>query len=175
MDKEKNTKVIIGVVVLVVVLIIGWVVVTSGHGSAGGNPNATSTSSTSSSTAVSGAGSAATSSTASDTSMPEGGSLEVQNQPAGSSVVIALVTLSQTGWVAIRDSNGSVLGAGRFGAGTHTDVTVSLLRDTVPGGQYQALIYTDNPSGTFDLKQNLLVTNPDGSVAGTAFTTSSGE
>src|SRR3989344_8532369 len=47
-----------------------------------------------------------------------GESVTVADQPAGSVVKIASLTLSQLGWVEIRDSKGWVLGAGRFEAGT---------------------------------------------------------
>ena len=102
-------------------------------------------------------------------------SVSVGNQPAGSFVMVASATLTQTGWVAIRDSDGRVLGAGLFNAGTAKAVQVPLLRNTVASQQYQALIYIDDGDRAFDLHKDTLVTNADGSVAGTTFSALNGD
>ena len=96
-------------------------------------------------------------------------SVVVADQPAGSRVNVMSVTLPQGGWVAVRDNNGRVLGAGRYDAGTSEDVVVELLRDTVSGLQYQVLLYIDDGDGQYDLHKDSLVMNADASVAGTVF------
>ena len=78
-------------------------------------------------------------------------------------------TLVQVGWIAVRDSNGRTLGAGRLEAGTYANVEVPLLRATRAGERYQVLIYVDDGDRIFDLHEDILVTRPDGSVAGTTF------
>lgn len=98
-------------------------------------------------------------------------SVVVSDQSAGDSVAVQSVTLSQKGWVAIRDADGKTLGAALFPAGTSTDVSVPLLRATEAGQRYQVLLYYDDGNHDFDLKTETLVVNPDGSVAGTNFST----
>ena len=57
-------------------------------------------------------------------------SVSVMNQPAGETVTVSSVKFTESGWVAIRDDRGWTLGASRFEAGTHSNVTVHLLRGT---------------------------------------------
>ena len=56
-----------------------------------------------------------------------------------------------------------------FPAGEQYDVSVPLLRATEAGQNYQALIYFDDGTKTFNLKTETIVLNPDGSVAGATF------
>lgn len=95
--------------------------------------------------------------------------LEVADQAPGMSVKVASANLVQTGWIAVRDSNGRTLGAGRFEAGAHQGVEVPLLRGTEAGQSYQVLIYVDDGDRVFDLHKDILVTRSDGSVAGDVF------
>jgi hypothetical protein len=99
----------------------------------------------------------------------QGNSVSVVDQPAGMSVTVKSAMLSQEAWVAIRDSSGATLGAALFPAGAHTDVSVPLLSPTQAGQNYQALIYFDDGTKTFNLHTETIVLNPDGSVAGTTF------
>lgn len=99
-----------------------------------------------------------------------GDAVSVQDQPAGSVVSVASATVPQTGWVAVRDENGRVLGAARLEAGSHALVQVELLRATETGGRYQVLLYVDDGDKVFDLHKDTLVINADGSVSGAAFT-----
>jgi hypothetical protein len=98
-----------------------------------------------------------------------GASLNVADQPAGLEVRVSSLLLTENGWVGIRDIEGRVLGAGRFEAGTFKDVTVPLLRATVAGESYQALLYVDDGDKEFDLHKDILISGPDGGVAGTNF------
>lgn len=97
-------------------------------------------------------------------------SIAVEDQVASSSIKVSSVTFTQTGWVAVRDDRGWTLGAKRFEAGTHTDVTMTLLRATEAGQRYQALLYVDDGDGKFDLDKEILLTRSGGSVAGVMFT-----
>lgn len=99
----------------------------------------------------------------------EGNSLTVVDQAAGMNVAVRSVTLTEKGWIAIRDESGSTIGAALVAAGTHSDVSVPLLKPTKAGQNYQALIYFDDGTKTFDLQTETIVLNPDGSVAGATF------
>ena len=103
-----------------------------------------------------------------------GQAVTVVDQPAGSIVKVASVTLPDIGWVAVRDNNGRVLGARRFEAGTNENVEVILLRNTVAGEKYQVLLYVDDGDKAYDLHKDSLVMNADASVAGTTFTATAG-
>jgi hypothetical protein len=106
--------------------------------------------------------------TSSPSTPPSGESVEVADQAAGSIVALQSVTLVNTGWVAVRDNEGRILGAARFDEGTHTGV-VELLRNTVAGNSYQVLLYVDDGDREFDLHKDILVSEPDGRVAGATF------
>lgn len=96
-------------------------------------------------------------------------SVEAGDQRAGMSVKVQRLILAQMGWVAVRDADGRTLGAGRFEAGSHTDVVVPLLRATSAGERYQVLIYVDDGDKLFDLHKDILVTGDEGEVAGDVF------
>ena len=163
--KDRNTQIIIGAVILVVLIGAIWWFVASGK-----NPVAPSRSSseatstmptTTSGEALPGA----------PTTEVSGESVTVVNQAASDTVQVASATLSQLSWIAVRDDTGRTLGAGLFPAGEQSNVEVPLLRATEPGQHYQVLIYVDNGDHQFDLHTDTLVINPDGSVAGTTFST----
>ncbi len=89
---------------------------------------------------------------------------------AGKQVAAASLTLSQPSWIAIRDSNGRILGAAWFPKGSHSKVTVPLLRATTAGQKYQVQLYADNGDRMFDTHADILITGAGGAVAGTTFT-----
>jgi hypothetical protein len=99
-------------------------------------------------------------------------SIVVKDQPAGLRVVIDSVTLEGSGWVAIHEDRdgelGNILGAQRFDAGTYKGL-VDLLRNTVEGGVYYAVIYSDDGDNLFDHKKDSLVTGKDGNVVKSTF------
>lgn len=164
---KKNQSVIIGIVIAVVVGLMlgyGWGRQTAPTGTEMAVERPATTTAMTSETHLLG-----TNAAAAKTTVAEGNSLAVSGQPAGMSVTLTSVTLSQEAWIAIRDSSGKTLGAALFPAGTHSDVSVSLLRATTAGQSYQALIYFDDGTKTFDLKTESVVLNEDGSVAGTTF------
>ena len=98
-----------------------------------------------------------------------GESVKVEDQPAGTEIKVSSLSLSNMGWVGVRDADGRVLGAGRFEAGSFSDVTVPLLRATVAGESYQVLLYADDGNREFDLHKDILISGPNGGVAGTNF------
>ena len=73
------------------------------------------------------------------------------------SVMVASVTLTERGWVAVQDSNGWILGAARLEAGSHPDVEIPLLRATKAGESYKVLVYVDDGDSTFDLHKDMMV------------------
>ena len=95
--------------------------------------------------------------------------LTVSNQKAGSEVKIDSLSLTRASWVAIRDSKDWVLGAAWFPAGA-TSGTVSLLRNTVAGEHYTAVIYIDNGDKKFQVHGDSLVTGADGVPGSASFT-----
>ena len=92
-------------------------------------------------------------------SIPAGtpsGVVAISNQSAGATVTVDSVTVPPPGvWVAVREvlngnQLGNVLGAARVG-GPRTNITVPLLRATIPGETYAVELYRDNGDNAFDL------------------------
>lgn len=100
----------------------------------------------------------ATLTNATSSSQSTSAALSVADQAAGKSVAVESVTVPPPGvWVAVREVNagtlGNVLGAARAG-GPRTNVTIPLLRATLPGRTYAAELYrpADATSTRFDLQ-----------------------
>lgn len=171
--KNRNTQIVSGVVVLLVVILFGgWWMKSRGVLSKFSSRAATTTINAvledATTTNPVGLGGKISNPTA----VATGDSVTVKDQDAFSSITVSSVTLSQNGWVAVRDADGRTLGAGWFEAGTHENVAVPLLRSTVAGERYQALLYVDTGDDhQFDVHNETLVTNSDGSVAGAIFKT----
>ena len=90
------------------------------------------------------------------------------DQPAGESVAIAQATLKKPSWIAIKDTAGRILGAGWFSA-SGENLSVPLLRATVAGEVYQAVIYADDGDKRFDFKADTLLTSVDGAPVSSTF------
>lgn len=87
-------------------------------------------------------------------SSSESGAISVTNQPAGSLVTVESVTVPPPGvWVAVRevqgDDLGNVLGAVRV-MGPRSNVSVPLLRATLPDFPYAVELYRADNEGAFD-------------------------
>lgn len=86
--------------------------------------------------------------------------VSVADQAAGMSVAVASVTFEKPSWVAIHeDVNGelgNVLGAAWYPAGVNTGV-VELLRATIPGATYHAVLYSDDGDKEFELKGDPMI------------------
>ncbi len=79
--------------------------------------------------------------------------LTVNNQPAGKMAVIAHMNLAATAWLAIHDDTngkpGNILGAARYFA-TAKNATFPLLRATIAGKHYFAVVHKDDGDRVFD-------------------------
>jgi len=93
-------------------------------------------------------------------------SIRVSDQPEGVTVAIDQVMLDRVGWVVIHeDDNGTpsrILGAQLFDTGTRSG-TVDLLRGTLAGHRYYAMLHTDNGDHAFDPKKDTPILGSDGS------------
>jgi hypothetical protein len=89
----------------------------------------------------------------------------VQDQAPGDRVFVSSVVFAASGWVVIHEGQngvpGNILGAARFDTGGHTG-EVELLRGTVDGGVYYAMLHTDNGDRTFDLKNDTPIRDDTG-------------
>ena len=179
MDLNDTGNRVIAAIIVVLLIIGAWYL---GHNDAKWSGAGTEATSTSTGTSTDDTGMTSTTTTQTTTTTtattPTGGittsdtgsnSIVIPDQAAGMTVNVTSVTLAQTGWLAVRDSSGSTLGAARLGAGAHSNVQISLLRSTTSGQSYQVLVYDDSDNGQFDLHVNKLVMNSDGSTAGTTF------
>jgi hypothetical protein len=97
-----------------------------------------------------------------------GEAISAADQPAGASVAISSMSLTKRSWVAVKDENGMILGAGLFPADATSGI-VPLLRATAAGQRYEAVIYVDDGDKIFDLHRDMLVVSADGSPVGAAF------
>ncbi len=179
---ERNYQVIIGALVLLLVGGAWYFVYGKGADMWGTNSMSTSTEMTaddgsadvsgeqSSSVDTSLTSAVSTSMPSGNTAVSQGDMVSVSDQSAGMNVTVTSVSFSQAGWVAVRDSNGYILGAAWFPTGAMSDGSIPLLRATVAGEHYQVLMYADDGDKAFDFHIDTLITNSDGSVAGTTFT-----
>lgn len=101
--------------------------------------------------------------------------LEARNQPPGDSVLIDAVILVQNGWVVIHEdrdgSPGNILGARRLGEGLHTGEQVALLRGTVGGLTYYAMLHNEDGDGVFDHSKDLPLRNESNEIIMAQFET----
>ena len=98
--------------------------------------------------------------------------ITVSAQSPGSVVVVDEVTLSEAGWVAVREvvggEMGNILGATRIqNPGTISKVSVELLRPTVENEVYAVVIYRDNGDADFDFNFDALVVRGSQPVSAT--------
>lgn len=98
----------------------------------------------------------------------------VTNQPAGSSVTVKSANLEAGkggGWVVVHEVNDGVianaLGAVRRDSGTHADIEVKLLRETLPGGTYAVVLYSDNNDRVFSISTDTPLKNGEDYVMST--------
>jgi len=93
--------------------------------------------------------------------------ISVVDQPAGLKVIIESATLAEQGWVVIHEDRdgapGNILGAQRFEPGTSAG-EVELLRNTVEGGLYYAMLHGDDGDGQFDYTKDLAIMENDAPV-----------
>ena len=103
------------------------------------------------------------------------GTLQVRNQPPGDSVLIDAVILAQNGWVVIHEDRdgqpGNILGARRLGEGSHTGEQVALLRGTIGGLIYYAMLHNEDGDGVFDHTKDLPLRNESDEIIMAQFET----
>ncbi len=91
--------------------------------------------------------------------------VSVDDQPAGVLVSVTMLTLSQPGWIAVREVidgvSGNILGAHRYDPGLYL-AEVELLRPTVAGHTYRAELFIDNGDKQFDLATDAPIKNDAG-------------
>jgi len=101
-----------------------------------------------------------------------GDSVTVSDQKAGTEVVLSGVSFEKGGWVAIHEDDngklGKILGVQLFDAGKGVGI-VELLRGTLPGNTYYAVLHNDNGDRAFDPKIDLPIIGTNNSLIMTTF------
>lgn len=102
--------------------------------------------------------------------------VSADSQPAGNTVSVA-VKLEKETWVAVHEEAagkpGRILGAQLFTAGTHFG-KVDLLRGTVVGGKYYAMLHADDGDRKFDLAKDQPLVTGAGAAITDEFTATAG-
>lgn len=93
----------------------------------------------------------------------------IVEQPAGNTVVVSMASLAISGWVAVHESGangelGNILGARRLDAGNYFGESIPLLRDTVEGRIYFAVLHEDNGDAEFDYSNEKPVRDTSGDL-----------
>ncbi len=103
---------------------------------------------------------------------PAASPITVSDQAASSVVFLSGLTLAQSTWVAIHEDAegepGRILGAARYDAGVSSG-NVELLRPTVRGGLYYAVLYVDDGDRQFDSKKDVQVKDETGKTVMASF------
>ena len=89
--------------------------------------------------------------------------ISVEIQSAGKEVTVSTVALTAESWVVIHEDTAGkplrILGAKHLHAGAYTNVVVKLLRETVGGHTYYAMLHSDDGDGLFDSKKDIVETD----------------
>lgn len=92
--------------------------------------------------------------------------IQVENQVASTSVQVAQATLSTSSWLVVHEITdghvGNALGAARRDPGTHTAITIELLRSTETARPYMLVLYQDNGNKEFDLRGDIPIVDKNG-------------
>lgn len=103
-----------------------------------------------------------------------GDSITVLDQAAGNAVRVENIEFENAGWVAVHEDRngglGNILGAAWFPRGTSSG-TVELLRDTLPGQAYYAVLYTDNGNKVFETGVDAQIVTASGNPVMSTFIT----
>lgn len=89
--------------------------------------------------------------------LAESSAIVVNDQSPGIEVLIAKTVFEKGGWVVIHEddgegASGKILGAQLFDPGSFDNGKVELLRGTIEGGTYFAMLHSDNGDRAFDPK-----------------------
>lgn len=102
-------------------------------------------------------------------------SLHAAAQEAGSAVLLTSVTIETLGWAVVYESRsgqpGNALGAARLDAGSYASVSVPLLRATVPGQSYFAVLHRDDGDKAFELRDDFPLRDEGGAPIMVSFET----
>ena len=172
---------IAGVIALVIIIAGGWLISRERSGLTSDTASSTDTTLTgrdSTDTTNTGSGPAMTGPkpvATSDTSVPTptmvagGETVTVNDQPAGMVVKVENVKIMKPSWVAIMGTNGWVIGAGWLYASAD-NAEIELVKPTVAGEIYQAVIYVDDGDKKFSLHAgDSLVTSSEGAPVSSTF------
>ncbi len=104
--------------------------------------------------------------------------ISVDTQTAGNTVLVRKVNLQageKGGWIAVHEiSDGVVvnaLGAARRESGEYVDTVVYLLRNTIKGGTYAIVLYSDDGDKQFNMKTDTPLTDDNGKYIMSIFVT----
>ena len=104
---------------------------------------------------------------------PQATNLFIADQAAGTSVTINSASLMERSWIVIyeetRGRPGRILGARRFPEGIHANITVDLLRGTLPNNIYYGMVHGNDGNETFDLATDEPLTTQSGDPIITRF------
>ncbi|MEX0933655.1 MAG: hypothetical protein WD003_00100 [Candidatus Paceibacterota bacterium] len=100
--------------------------------------------------------------------------LVVNSQRAGEHVIVSMIALDRSGWVAVHevlDNKPSpvILGAARFGAGKHFGEKINLLRATQAETFYMLVLHADDGDSEFDFKKEIPVADEKGEILAEEF------
>lgn len=168
MDISRKGWWVIGVIVVVVILIgLSWLVSVRRAGESQEMAKEAQLSATTSAPALEGASEQTDETASGNTVQLAGETVTVSDQKAGASVAVDSVSVVKPTWIAIKDTNGWVLGAELINQ-SEDNASVTLIRNTKPGETYQAVMYVDDGDQWFDLHKDALVTDDsDAPVAST--------
>lgn len=101
--------------------------------------------------------------------------ITVSDQNPGPIASLDSLTLEADSWVAIHEDNigelGNILGASRFDSGEYVGAEISLIRGTIVGNTYYAVIYEDDGDRAFDHLIDMAETDESGAVLYKTFKT----
>lgn len=102
-------------------------------------------------------------------------SLVIVDQPADTRVVVSMIILKRSGWIAVHDLNaddsfGKILGARHFEEGQSFAQTVALLRATEEGKRYALVLHADDGDAKFDHTTEVPAKDKKGKFVFEAFT-----
>ncbi len=103
--------------------------------------------------------------------------ITVENQRAGTTVIVQRAEFTQPRWIVVREMRegrdmGNILGAGWFRAGIHEHVAIELLRGTTGGEEYYVVVFADEGADKrFDHTVDKPLMNVSGNVVRATFST----
>lgn len=174
MEGMNTTNWIIAAIASLIVIIAGgWLIAREKSGGVVAEQMATTTNSLATATDVTSSKAIDSAVTVGEKPTPtaagSGETVTVKDQVAGNTVTVANVKLSKPTWVAIKGTNGWVLGAAWVNE-TSDNISVSLVRPTVKGETYQAVLYVDDGDKKFSLHAaDTLITDVEGAPVASTF------